>query len=204
MPWALIGQWTDLELEALFLYLQSHPPWRPGPIAPRVRRLIGGRSASVPSFGVSVFGARSPAALRLSWSPHQVVGTPFLPAVTPEQRLPPGYARLAVLEAGIPDALNGSGPGARAWVDDGLRGLTADGFPEPGALPPRTLDRLLTCTTVLGHAYRWDRIPSPSRDFHLDHLDLPVALETVWRRAAAARGIPMVGPCGRFFSRTGA
>ena len=138
--------------------------------------------------------ARSPAArLVSSWSPHQVVGTPFLPAVTPEQRLPPGYARLAVLEAGIPDALNGSGPGARAWVDDGLRGLTADGFPEPGALPPRTLDRLLTCTTVLGHAYRWDRIPSPSRDFHLDHLDLPVALETVWRRAAAARGIPMVG-----------
>ena len=36
-----------------------------------------------------------------------------------------------------------------------------------------------TCATlfsVLAHGYRWNTIPSPSKEFNLDHLDLPRGL----------------------------
>ena len=129
-------------------------------------------------------------ALHAAWN---ATPSPFLPARTPLVDLPDGYATLARLEADMPRALNADLPGARRHIRDLLSAAQARPLPDPSHLPPAALDRLLTCCSLLGHAYRWDRIPSPSRDFHVDALDLPPALERVWRQAARARGIPMVG-----------
>ena len=119
--------------------------------------------------------------------------SPFLPTRTPQVELPPEFALLATLEARVPETLNGALPGAQSVIGEALHPLPADHFPDPSTLAEPDLDRLLTACSLLGHAWRWDRIPSPSRDFHIDSLGLPPALERVWRRAAKQRGIPMVG-----------
>ena len=117
----------------------------------------------------------------------------FLPGRVPLDELPaafsPYLAACAELPTRYPEAMGG----VRSWLE---REFARD---EPAVrraierLNCAQIDRLMTVFSVLGHTYRWDRVPPARARFREQRISLPPGIAGPWGALAKRCGLPRVG-----------
>ena len=114
----------------------------------------------------------------------------FLPDLVPLDRLSPPLDGLIQAADEVPYRFAG---GVRGWLDERFRVATPEVTEAIAGLGPRGRARLAAALSVLGHAYRWDRVPARPEAFALGSLALPPGLEAAWQQVSRASGVPRVG-----------
>ncbi len=123
----------------------------------------------------------------------QDVSVGFLPATAPLHTLPYPYEELSVACEKLAGRYHGLDQDCRPWLDE----LFTDPRPEwLSALETASdslLENLMTKVSLLCHAYRWQRMPTPSENYALENIKLPTGLESLWSDLALRLGVPRVG-----------
>ena len=120
-------------------------------------------------------------------------GRSFLPATVPPDSLPAPFDRYLEACRDVARHYAGDAGGVRTWLDREF------GREDPTVLAQlELLDRphqesLLTALSVLGHTYRWDRIPPCADRFGERQVALPPGISGPWRSLARAFRLPPVG-----------
>lgn len=121
----------------------------------------------------------------------------FLPRQVPADVLPDEWQPW--LNAARDLAERFTGEGARAWLAASFSTESAGMGPSDALaaaatnLPEPEADRLLTTLSVLGHAYRWDRVPPEPEEYQRTKIELPMGLAAPWAALCARYGHPRVG-----------
>jgi hypothetical protein len=83
--------------------------------------------------------------------------------------------------------------GVRAWLDDRFAVLGTDLLDRIDEMDEASCETLASMFAVLGHAYRWDRMPPAEERFAETTLQLPAGLHHPWQAVSRRVGHPMVG-----------
>lgn len=120
-------------------------------------------------------------------------GTGFLPAKTPLHTLPPPFSEISEACAELAGRYHGEGLDCRPWLDK----LFAEKNPswEQALTEADTglLENLMTKTSLLCHAYRWQSVPTSKENYELESIKLPAGLEWLWTEIAKRLDVPRVG-----------
>lgn len=117
----------------------------------------------------------------------------FLPGRVPLDELPSVFEPYLSACTELPARYPGEGGGVRSWLEREF------GRDEPAvrhAIPRLTCgerDRLMTVLSVLGHTYRWDRVPPAPARFQERRISLPPGIAGPWTVLARSCGHPRVG-----------
>lgn len=121
----------------------------------------------------------------------------FLPRQVPLDVLPGSLRSYSDAVLALPENFHGPACSARRFLHDALGEPDEDALQaleaEVDALDEAGLDKAFAVLSVLGHAFRWDRVPAPTENYALTALTLPAALDRPWARAAARFDVPRVG-----------
>ena len=117
----------------------------------------------------------------------------FLPSRTPLKTVTAAFQPYADACERLPGYLADSSRGCRAWLDTAFSTYDPVLLEQIDEMSFAEQSKCAVLFSVLGHGYRWDTLPSPSRDFCLDALDLPKGLAAPWAHVSTALGQPMVG-----------
>jgi CRP-like cAMP-binding protein len=121
----------------------------------------------------------------------------FLPRQVPLDVLPGALCAYSDAVVALPEHFHGARCSARRFLADALGTPSEEALraleTEVDALDEAGLDKAFAVLSVLGHAWRWDRVPAPKENYALTELTLPAALDRPWARAAARFEVPRVG-----------
>ena len=120
-------------------------------------------------------------------------GTGFLPAKAPLHTLAPPFAEVAQACSELTSHYHGERLDCRPWLDK----LFAERNPlwEQALTEADTgyLENLMTKTSLLCHAYRWQSAPPSRENQQLSSIALPPGLEWLWTELAKGLDVPRVG-----------
>jgi len=120
-------------------------------------------------------------------------GVGFLPVLAPLRDLPPPYQEISDACHGLPSHYHGVEKDCRPWLDSlfgQIRAPWIDGLENASTF---LQENLMTKVSLLCHAYRWQKMPTPRENYELTEIDLPVGLAALWSELARRLGIPRVG-----------
>ena len=143
--------------------------------------------------GPEVEGVRMARLLRASYEADLGRARAFLPELVPLDELPSPFACYVSSCAELPTRYSEVGGGVRDWLDRQFA-------EEPRAiqeairrLTDAQRDSAMTVLSVLGHTYRWDRVPPASERFREQRIPLPPGIAGPWAALAQICGQPRVG-----------
>jgi hypothetical protein len=139
-------------------------------------------------------GAASAAAqaVRVAWERDLGAARAFLPARVPLTRLPWPFQVYLDLSRVLPEHYPAQAGGVRRWLEASLPPYGGELRSGLAQLPPSAQERLMTCLSALGHAYRWHTLP-PAPERLAEAMQLPEALARPWSDLAGLLGVPRVG-----------
>ncbi len=114
-----------------------------------------------------------------------------MPRRVPSDALPSDWAPWVEAARDLPEHFHGEG--AREWLEARFAKPAEGVDAVVTTLTESEADRLLTVLSVLGHAYRWDRLPPAAEEYQRQKLVLPPGIEGPWRALASRAGHPRVG-----------
>lgn len=117
----------------------------------------------------------------------------FLPPLTPLKKVPTSYQKYLDACKLLPTYLKDQSRGCKDWLDNEFSEFDTQLLDQIDNMSMMEKSTCATLFSVLAHGYRWNTIPSPSKEFNLDHLDLPRGLALPWKHVSEALGTPMVG-----------
>lgn len=119
----------------------------------------------------------------------------FLPSRVPLDTVPEPFRVFLDTCVELPHRYNVYAEGAtvRPWLES-LFGEWDPALTEHlEALEGMELDTLMTCASILAHAYRWEVMPPRQANYYLKHIDLPEGLLVPWTIMARKLEVPRVG-----------
>lgn len=119
--------------------------------------------------------------------------TGFLPSRAPMHQLPPPYSELSVACAELPLRYHGEDKDCRPWLDAKFGAINEEWMTALEEADRDLIDNLMTKVSLLCHAYRWQRMPTPPENYEIKSITLPPGLEALWSRLAERMDIPRVG-----------
>jgi indoleamine 2,3-dioxygenase len=143
--------------------------------------------------GPHVEGVRIARLVRASYEADLGRVRAFLPELVPLDELPGPFASYVSSCAELSTRYPEAGGGVRDWLDRQFA-------EEPRAvqeairrLTHAQRDAAMTVLSVLGHTYRWDRVPPASERFSEQQIPLPPGIAGPWAALARICGQPRVG-----------
>ncbi|MCA9793881.1 MAG: hypothetical protein KC910_18860, partial [Candidatus Eremiobacteraeota bacterium] len=119
--------------------------------------------------------------------------TGFLPGLAPLHHLPRPFHELSEACDQLPEHYHGEDRDCRPWLDQQFGQERPDWLQAVEAADALLLHNLMTKTSLLCHAYRWQRMPTPAANYQLEQIQLPAGLEQLWDRLSQRLAIPRVG-----------
>jgi hypothetical protein len=119
----------------------------------------------------------------------------FLPSCVPLDTVPEPFRVFRDTCIELPHRYNvyEEGASVRPWLES-LFGEWDPALTEHvEALEGMELDTLMTCASILAHAYRWEVMPPRQANYYLKHIDLPEGLLVPWTIMARKLEVPRVG-----------
>ncbi len=119
--------------------------------------------------------------------------TGFLPPRSPLVTLPPPYGELSEACEALPERYHGPQLDCRPWLQERFGQIRPEWLAALKDADRHLRENLMTRVSLLCHAYRWQRMPTPPECYRLESIVLPAGLEALWTRLAELLGIPRVG-----------
>jgi hypothetical protein len=123
--------------------------------------------------------------------PEPTVG--FLPTLAPLVKLPAPYERLSQACDALPDRYQGPDKDCRPWLADWFEQPQSEWLAGLDQASSFLLENLMTKVSLLCHAYRWQRMPTPPENYSIQSIELPAGLAILWTELARRLGVPRVG-----------
>ena len=119
----------------------------------------------------------------------------FLPSHVPLDTVPEPFRVFRDTCVELPHRYNvyEEGASVRPWLESLFGEWDPALSPHLEALEGMELDTLMTCTSILAHAYRWEVMPPRQANYYLKHIDLPEGLLVPWTIMARKLEVPRVG-----------
>ena len=117
----------------------------------------------------------------------------FLPALVPLDELPAPFASYVSSCAELPTRYPEARGGVRDWLDRQFAEEPLAVQEAISGLTDAQRDAAMTVLSVLGHTYRWDRVPPASARFGEQRIPLPAGIAGPWAALARICGHPRVG-----------
>jgi hypothetical protein len=117
----------------------------------------------------------------------------FLPPVVPLDTLPAPWDDYLDAVRELPRHYHGDAASARAWMDSLFATCRPEVLPALPDLSVSERDKLMTVLSMLGHAYKWDRLPPPKEMYSIERVVLPEGLREPWKALARLLDVPRVG-----------
>ncbi|MGE0495591.1 MAG: cyclic nucleotide-binding domain-containing protein [Vulcanimicrobiota bacterium] len=119
--------------------------------------------------------------------------TGFLPTKAPLVDLPPPFLELSDACAQLPGRYHGQDYDCRPWLDQQFGRERPEWLHAASGADEHLRHNLMTKTSLLCHAYRWQGMPTPPENYQLKTIRLPPGLESLWAHLAERMMVPRVG-----------
>lgn len=130
--------------------------------------------------------------IRQAYTTYLGAGVGFLPPKVPLTQLPSRFEPFLSAADQLPNYFQ-SQRGVRTWLDDVFATDDPSLYPAMDNLGEMERLKLMTVFAVLGHAYRWNKVPYASAEFERTQLDFPAGLIQPWTHMAELVKQPRIG-----------
>ncbi len=117
----------------------------------------------------------------------------FLPSKAPLVNLPAPFERISKACSEFSRHYHGENLDVRPWLDQEFSEPDPTWREAVEKADQYLLENLMTKVSLLCHAYRWQRMPTPPENYSLKKIDLPKGLEPIWDQLSSRLQIPRVG-----------